>query len=156
VLDTSGRVRGRYDVGIKNGQIAALLPTIPPDRATHRIDVTGRLVTPGLVDLHAHYYHSMGLGLPADELVPITATMTGVSAGAAGDMTFSGLRRWVIPQTWTRRFAFVHISSIGLAAGLTPPEMLNIDYADVNGCAKIVAENGDLVLGRRPTWRSSI
>jgi len=62
----------------------------------------------------------------------------------------------VIPQTWTRRFAFVHISSIGLAAGLTPPEMLNIDYADVNGCAEIVAENGDLVLGRRPTWRSSI
>ena len=147
VLDPSQGLRGRFDVGIKNGQIAALMPAISADRAIQRIDVGGRLVTPGLVDLHAHYYHSIGLGLPADELVGITATTTAVSAGDAGCMTLSGLRRWVTPHTRTRLFAFVHISSIGLAAGLMPPEMLNIDYADVNGCAKAVAENADMVLG---------
>jgi dihydroorotase len=44
-------------------------------------------------------------------------------------------------------FSFVHISSIGLAGGLAPGEMLNIDYANVDGCAKVVAENPDAVLG---------
>ena len=41
----------------------------------------------------------------------------------------------------------MHISSIGLAGGLAPGEMLNIDYANVEACAKVVAENADLTLG---------
>ena len=41
----------------------------------------------------------------------------------------------------------MHIASIGLAGGLAPGEMLNIDYAIVDACAKTVAENADIVLG---------
>ena len=52
-----------------------------------------------------------------------------------------------MPQSRTRLFGFVHISSIGLAGGLAPGEMLNIDYANVEACAKAVAENADLTLG---------
>jgi hypothetical protein len=86
VLDPSHRLRGKRDIGIKNGQIAALSTTpIPAERATQRYDAGGRLTTPGLVDLHTHYGPLIGaIGLPADELVPITATTTGVSAGDAG------------------------------------------------------------------------
>jgi dihydroorotase len=148
VLDPSQKLRGKQDIGVKNGQIAALLPNIPVDRAVQRYDAGGRLVTPGLVDLHTHYGPLIsGIGLPSDELVPITATTTGVSAGDAGANTFGALKHWVIGQSRTRLYAFVHISSIGLAGGLAPGEMLNIDYANVEACAKTLAENPDTVLG---------
>jgi len=147
VLDPSQRLRGKRDLGIKHGQIAAVEASIPAARAVQRIDVAGKLVTPGLVDLHTHLVPHLGIGLPADELVPITAVTTAVSAGDAGWQTFGALRHYAIPQARTRIFAFVHIASIGLAGGLAPGEMLNIDYANVDGCAKAVAENPDVALG---------
>ncbi len=147
VLDPSQNLRGKRDIGIKYGQIAAIAPGIPADRAVQRIDAGGKLVTPGLVDLHTHLCPHLGIGLPADELVHITAVTTAVSAGDAGAHTFGNFRHGVVPQSRTRLFGFVHISSIGLAGGLAPGEMLNIDYANVDACAKAVAENADLVLG---------
>jgi dihydroorotase len=149
VLDPGSRLRGRRDIGIKNGQIAAMSSSaIAADRAVQRYDAGGKLVTPGLIDLHTHYGPLIsGIGLPSDELVPITATTTGVSAGDAGANTYGALKHWVIGQARTRLYAFVHISSIGLAGGLAPGEMLNIDYANVEACAKTLAENPDTVLG---------
>ena len=147
VLDPSQKLSGKMDVGIKNGQIAAIAPSIAADRSLQRIDVAGRLVTPGLIDLHTHLVPHLGLGLPADELVGITATTTAVSAGDAGWHTLGNLLHTAIPQSRTRIFGFVHIASIGLAGGLAPGEMLNIDYANVDGCAKAVAENPNTILG---------
>jgi len=147
VLDPSQGLRGKRDLGIKNGQVAAILPAIPADRSVQRIDAAGKLVIPGLIDLHTHLCPHLGIGLPADELVGITATTTAVSAGDAGAYTFGNFRHGVVPQSRTRLFAFVHISTIGLAGGLAPGEMLNIDYANVDACAKALAENADLVLG---------
>src|SRR5499426_332491 len=147
VLDPSMRSRGKRDVGIKNGQIAAVVASIPADRATQRIDATGKLVTPGLIDLHTHLCPHLGLGLPADEMVGITCTTTAVSAGDAGANTWGAFQHLALPQSRTRLFSFIHIASIGLAGGLAPGEMLNIDYADVDRCAKVVSENPDTALG---------
>jgi dihydroorotase len=149
VLDPSQSLRGKRDIGIKNGQIAVLSASpLPADRALQRYDADGRLATPGLVDLHTHYAPLLSwFGLPADELVPVTATTTGVSAGDTGANTYAALKHWVIGQSRTRLYAFVHIASIGLAGGSSPAEMLNIDYANVEACAKTVAENPDTVLG---------
>src|ERR1043166_1655294 len=147
VLDPGQRLRGKRDIGIRYGQIAAVAPSIPADRAVQRIDAAGKLVTPGLIDLHTHLCPHLGLGLPADELVGITCTTTAVSAGDAGWHTWGVFRHLALPASRTRLYAFVHIASIGLAGGLAPGEMLNIDYANVDGCAKVVAENPDAVLG---------
>ena len=147
VLDPSQKLRGKRDIGIKHGQIAAIESSIPAARAVQRIDAAAKLVTPGLVDLHTHLVPHLGIGLPADELVGITAVTTAVSAGDAGWQTFGAVRHFAIPQARTRIFAFVHIASIGLAGGLAPGEMLNIDYANVDGCAKAVIENPDIALG---------
>lgn len=147
VIDPSQGLRARRDVGIRWGRIAAIEPAIDPARASQSIDAGGNLVVPGLVDLHAHVYpQGSAIGLPADELVPFTATTTYVSAGDAGAGNFSALRHYIIAQARSRIFAFVHISRIGLA-GFPVGEMLNIDYADVDAAAKTVAENADVALG---------
>jgi dihydroorotase len=149
VIDPSQKLHARKDVGIKNGQIAAVADSIPASRATQIYDAAGNLVTPGFVDLHCHYYHQVSrIGLPADEMMGLTATTTGVDAGDAGYSTFSGFRHHVIGQSRTRLFAFIHISAIGLTGDpIRIGELLNIDYADVDNCARAVAENRDVCLG---------
>lgn len=147
VLDPSRKLRGVRDVGIRNAVIAAVESDIPEKLAVQTIDARGKLVTPGLIDLHAHVYPlGSAIGLPADELAPQTATTTFVSAGDAGANNFGALKHYIIGQTRSRIYAFIHISSIGLA-GYPVPEMLDIDYANVDYAARTVAENQDVVLG---------
>jgi dihydroorotase len=147
VLDPSQRLRGRYDIGIRWGRIVSVQPAIPVARARHVIEANGKLVTPGLVDLHTHVYPlGSAIGLPADELAAYTATTTYVSAGDAGANNFGAFKHYVMAAARSRMFAFVHISRIGLA-GFPVGEALNIQYADVDAAAKCVAENSDVVLG---------
>src|SRR5439155_1770839 len=86
------------------------------------------------------------LGNPADELVPHQCTTTCVSAGDAGANNFAAFRRYVVAQTRTRLYAFVHIANVGLTP-FPVPELYNIDFAQVDAAAKAVAENADLVIG---------
>ena len=149
VLDPSQGLRGVRDVAIKNARISAVEATIPEERAEQVLPADGKLVLPGLVDMHSHVYpQASAIGLPADELVPATATTTYVSAGDAGANNFSGFDHWVIGQNRSRIVAFLHISTIGLA-GFPVGEMLNIDYADVDLAAKTLAENQDVLLGMK-------
>ena len=70
VVDPSQALHAPRDIAIKNGQIAALVLRGTPLRSTQTIDAAGTIVTPGLVDLHCHYYHQVsGIGLPADEMM---------------------------------------------------------------------------------------
>ena len=147
VVDPSQALHARRDVGIRWGRVAAIEASIPSDHAAQSIDASGKLVLPGLVDLHAHVYpQASALGLPADELVPFTATTTYVSAGDAGANNFSAFKHYIIAQSRSRIFAFVHISSIGLA-GFPVGEELNLDYMDVEAAARTVAENADVAIG---------
>lgn len=54
VLDGTGAAAIRRDVAIRGDRIAAIASTIPRARARVVINATGRMVTPGFIDLHAH------------------------------------------------------------------------------------------------------
>src|ERR1700747_925103 len=115
VLDPSQSLRGRRDIGIRYGVIEAVEPDIPAARALRTIDARGKLVTPGLIDLHCHVYpYGSAIGIPADELIAHQCTTTCVSAGDAGANNFAGFRRFIVAQTRTRLYAFVHVANIGL------------------------------------------
>jgi len=147
VLDPSQGLRARRDIGIRYGVIEAVEGDIPAARALKVMNAGGKLVTPGLIDLHAHVFpYGSAIGIPADELVPFQATTTLVSAGDAGANNIAAFRRAIVGQTRARLYAFVHIANIGLA-GFPVPELYNIDYAQMEAAAKAVAENADLVIG---------
>jgi dihydroorotase len=147
VLDPSQSLRGRRDIGIRYGLIEAIEADIPAARALQVLDAGGRLVTPGLVDLHCHVFpYGSAIGIPADELVASQGTTTCVSAGDAGANNFAAFRRYVVAQSRTRLFAFVHVANIGLA-GFPVAELYNIDFARPDEAARAVAENADIVLG---------
>src|SRR5690349_841274 len=56
VLDPASGRQGRFDVGVREGRIAAIEPRLAPEGAARVLDVAGRYVTPGLVDFHVHAY----------------------------------------------------------------------------------------------------
>ena len=146
-LDAGSGLSGKRDIGIRYGLIEAIEPTIAPERAQRVMDAGGKLVTPGLIDLHCHTYpYGSAIGIPADELVAHQCTTTVVSAGDAGANNFAAFRRFIVPASRTRQFAFVHIAVAGLA-GFPVPELFNIDYAQPEAAARAVAENADMVLG---------
>ena len=53
VIDGSGGAPYAADVGVRDGLIAAVAPNLPA--GAQEIDATGRIVTPGFVDIHTHY-----------------------------------------------------------------------------------------------------
>ena len=147
VLDPSQTLRAKRDIGIRFGLIEALEADIPADRAQRVLPAAGKLVTPGLIDLHAHVFpYGSAIGIPADELAPFQATTTLVSAGDAGANNIAIFRRAIVGQTRARLYAFVHIANMGLA-GFPVPELYNIDFAQMEAAARAVAENRDLILG---------
>ena len=149
VIDPSQALRAKRDVGIRFGRIVALEQDIPAARAQRVVDASGKLVLPGLVDLHAHTYpYGSAIGIPADETVPFTGVTTVVSAGDAGANNLAALRRHIAAQTRTRMFAFVHIANNGLSA-FPVAELYNIDNAQVEACARAIAENPDFVIGTK-------
>src|SRR5882672_11612133 len=147
LLDPGQKLRARRDIGIRAGRIEAIEADIPVTRASRLLDASGRLVLPGLVDLHSHVYpYGSAIGIPADELVPFQGTTTAVSAGDAGANNFAGYRRFIVASTHTRLYAFVHIANMGLA-GFPVGELYNIDFAQIEPAARTVAENSDIALG---------
>ncbi|MDB5591824.1 amidohydrolase/deacetylase family metallohydrolase [Enterovirga sp.] len=149
VVDPSQSLRGRRDLGIRFGRIEAIEAEIPAARAVQTLDAGGKLVLPGLVDLHAHVFpYGSAIGIPADESVAMTGVTTVVSAGDAGANNVAALRRHIAAQTRTRMYAFVHIANMGLA-GFPVAELYNIDFAQVDACAKAISENPDFVLGAK-------
>ncbi len=147
VIDPSQSLRGKRDIGIRWGAIEAVEPDIAAARASRMIDASGKLVTPGLVDLHCHVYpYGSAIGIPADELVQFQSTTTVVSAGDAGVNNLAALRRYVVAQSRARIYAFVHIANNGLSA-FPVAELYNIDNAQVDACAMALAENPDFLVG---------
>src|SRR3954466_8836404 len=147
VLDPSQSLRGKRDIGVRWGMIEAIENEIPAARASKTIDATGKLVTPGLIDLHSHVYpYGSAIGIPADELAQFQCTTTMVSAGDAGVNNLAALRRYIVAQSRTRIYAFVHIANNGLSA-FPVAELYNIDNAQTEACALALAENPDFLLG---------
>jgi len=147
VVDPSQNLSGKRDIGVRFGRIEALEMSIPAERGLRVLDAGNKLVTPGLIDLHCHTYpYGSAIGIPADELLAHQCTTTTISAGDGGANNIAAWRRFVMPASRTRQFAFVHIAVAGLA-GFPVPELFNIDYAKPELAARAVAENSDIVLG---------
>ena len=149
VLDPSQGLRGKRDIGIRFGLIEAIAEDIPSARANRTLTATGKLAVPGLIDLHAHVFpYGSAIGIPADELVANQSTTTLVSAGDAGANNIAAFRRFIVPATRARLYAFVHIANHGLT-GFPVPELYNIEFAQVDAAARAIAENSDIVLGAK-------
>ena len=148
VLDPGAGLHGAMDIGIAGGKIVEIGPALPRNQARRTVSAKGRLVTPGLVDLHAHVFvNAHDMGGNTDRFCRASGVTTLCDAGSAGSATFAGLRQVLDREVRTRVRAFVNLSAIGITGATRGGELSHFPYADPEGCARTITENPDLAIG---------
>jgi len=134
LLDPTQGIHDRRDIAFQGGKVAAVAPRIGPAEARNAVDVSGKLVTPGLIDLHGHFYHGgNGSAVHADQLCLPAGVTTGVDAGSAGFLNYGAMRDYVFPAHRTRLLAFLHVGAGGLVlnrvlgGGLHDMRVIDVD-----------------------------
>jgi dihydroorotase len=149
VVDPGRGVHERLEVGVRDGRIAAVGRDLPRGASTEILDAAGRLVTPGLIDLHTHLFHGISqLGVDADTTCLPAGVTTAVDAGTAGEIAFDRFARDWLRRSTTRTYAFVNLSSIGLPIddGLELGDSI-LRYIDVPRIVEVIEANRDVCLG---------
>ena len=107
VVDPDSGINAINDIAITNGLISRVAPDIPVTEATQVIDVKGKIVTPGLIDLHTHVYSGVnGNGVQADIGGVHAGVTTMVDAGSSGCDTYGGFPQHIIQITTPKSYPF--------------------------------------------------
>ncbi len=154
VIDPASNINGTMDVGLTGNRIAAVQAHIAGAHTRKIVDVSGLLVVPGLVDLHAHVFGYEGSVTPDDTALP-AGTTTICDAGGSGWRTFDEFRRTVIAHSATRVLVWMNIVGAGMVG---EPYESNVDDMDPAATSQAIAKNRDLVIGiktahfAKPGW----
>ncbi|MDD9995955.1 MAG: amidohydrolase/deacetylase family metallohydrolase [Dehalococcoidia bacterium] len=170
VIDPAQGVHGVLDVAFSGGRVAALDPAIPAAEARHTIDAAGKLVTPGLIDVHGHYFeHVVPWAIGADEACLPNGVTTTVDAGSSGWTHFGAFREFILSKERTRLMALLNLSSLGMLNPLRPGgfgptigisggpgyllphetagELMDLRYAQVEETVQCIRDHPNVLLG---------
>jgi dihydroorotase len=151
VIDPSQNLDGIADVVFADGKVKAVGRDAPHGRDAEIRDAKGRIVTPGLIDLHTHvYWGGTSVGVDATALARRSGTTTFVDAGTAGPANFLGFRKHVIEPSPVRILPYLNVSFAGIYA-FSPTVMVgecaDLRLIDLRECRKVAEANRDLVVG---------
>jgi dihydroorotase len=149
VIDPSQGIDGVYDVAIRTGRIAAVSPDISASTAQDVLDVSGKLVLPGLIDTHAHVYQYVTgrFGLSADLVGVHSGVTTLVDQGGPSCMTLPGFRTFIVEPAQSRVYTFLSAYLVGGLEGHAYPSLYRPDCMDVEATVRAAQANADLVKG---------
>lgn len=138
------------DVAFAGGRVAEIAPRIETPAAEAR-DVSGLVVTPGLIDMHAHvYFGATSMSLDPARIAPVSGVATIVDAGTAGPGNFEGLRRFVIEPSPVRIIPFLNVSFAGIFAysrAVMVGECADMRLLDPREVVRVAREHSDLIAG---------
>ena len=132
-------------MAVTDGAISQIAPRISRNEASRVVDVSGKLVVPGLIDLHCHVYEGVNQNGVNPDLAGVRSGVTTLlDAGSAGCYSFGGFPRYIVPQAKTRIFCMVHIARTGLNY---QPELSGPQDIDMDETVRVVNANRTLVQG---------
>jgi dihydroorotase len=150
VIDPANGRDGLFDVAIADRKIAAVATNIPPDTAAQVVDVTGLIVTPGIIDMHTHVYTypptptSYVESMYADAHLFASGVTTTVDAGTAGWRNFSDFKAQCIDRSQVRILAYLNIAGDGMV-----DKQCEQDIGDMHPriAAAVAEAYGSLIVG---------
>ncbi len=160
VIDPKNDVDAVRDVAIRGDRIAAIEASIPASQAKKVIDVSGLYVTPGLIDIHTHFFTQSAPGtiydgetsLDPDTTCPRTCVTTGVDVGTVGWRAFPDFRRRIIDTAKkTRVLAMLNIVGIGMINNEVEQNPVDMQPEIT---AEMAKKHADVVVGIKSAhWR---
>lgn len=149
MINPATSFRGKADVAISQGRIAALCEEIPASESKRVLDVQGKLVVPGLIDLHTHLGFELHTRtVDPNVYCPPAGVTTAVDMGSTGAFNFPWYRERVLSRTIVRLYEFINIASIGTIAIHTPYYVENYGrYIDVPDTIRMIEENRQHIRG---------
>jgi dihydroorotase len=151
ILDPANGRDGVADIAFQDGKVALIAAEIAPDEASEVKDVSGNIVTPGLIDLHTHvYWGGTSIGVDPDAFARQSAATTLVDAGTAGPANIAGFRAHVIEPANVRVLAFLNISFAGIFAfsrAVMVGECIDLRLLNPRECVRVAKQHADLIVG---------
>jgi dihydroorotase len=148
VVDPSQGLDEVTDIAFASGRIAAIGDGLA---GKDMRDVKGKIVSPGLIDLHTHvYWGGTSLGVEAELLARSGGVTTFIDAGSAGPGNFPGFRRHVIEPSPVRILPYLNVAFPGIFAfskAVMVGENSDMRLIDAREAMRVASEHRDLVLG---------
>lgn len=138
VIDPGRTVDRVLDVAIVNGRIAALQPNIAASQAAAVVDARGKIVTAGLVDIHAH----IDAVMPPSHCLSTGVTSL-VDAGSRGADNAAELIA-IAKAAPNRVRVLLNLGRTGLGGR---GELLDFANADAAAARKVIEANRDVIIG---------
>ncbi|MDR1535716.1 MAG: amidohydrolase family protein [Planctomycetota bacterium] len=144
VFDPSRNLDGIEDIGIVDDRVVG----IPEGsvEARQEIDASGCLVFPGLIDFHAHFFHSGGTTPIRPDLMLATGVTGTVDAGTSGCANYDAFYKADIIPSRLRIKSFINVHSAGLPDEWMP-ENIDPRYYNEKDIRKVKDCHGDDILG---------
>src|SRR5215467_4547710 len=147
VLDPANGLDGPLDVLVRNGNVEAIGANGVYDDATV-VDVSGLIVTPGLIDVHLHLMKGLGaFGVDPDIFGVGSGVTTVVDAGSAGHSLLNVFRNYVTENASTRVLNYVNLSTLGGVTGPGYSILADPRLVDEDKITAAVEANRDIIVG---------
>ncbi len=150
VIDPSQNIDTVCDVAFADKKVAKIGEGLA-EAADDVRDVSGKIVAPGLIDLHTHvYWGGTSLGIDAEHFARISGVTTSVDTGSAGPGNFHGFRQHVIEPSAVRVLAYLNISFAGIYAFSTRVmvgESEDYRLMAPREVAAVIEANRDVIVG---------
>ncbi|HRE19511.1 MAG TPA: amidohydrolase/deacetylase family metallohydrolase [Rhabdaerophilum sp.] len=149
VIDPSQKHDGILDVAFTGGKVSGFGKDLKGAKEIR--DVSGYIVTPGLIDMHTHvYWGGTSLGIDADEFCRMSGVTTSVDTGSAGPGNWPGFRKHVIEHSQARILAYLHVSHAGIYGfdhRVMVGESVDLRMMNPIACAEVADANRDMIVG---------
>jgi dihydroorotase len=155
VIDPSQTLDCICDVAIADRRIAAV-GTLDSQTAKQVLDISGKLVTPGLIDIHVHVAeHEESENAQADTIGVRMGVTTIVDAGTSGILAFPGYKKLIDAESPETRVLFIirasQVYSFGGFVSLKVGADLAPENYDVRKAAKLYERYRDAIVGFKCT-----
>jgi len=152
VIDAKNTIDEVMDVGIVNGKIAKVAKDIPVSQGAKIIDAAGLIISPGLIDIHAHVFagpkaatFANGVNsVSPDDFTLRSGVTTVVDAGTSGWRNFPIFKEQVIDRSITRVLAFLNIAGWGMVG--SPPEQ-DMNDMDAKMTSMVIQQFPETIVG---------
>lgn len=125
LIDPANGIDRVMDIALSGDSVARVAPDIPTTQAKRTLQLKGKYVAPGLIDMHVHVFHGNDpdayiadgyTSVPPDGFTFRNGVTTVVDAGSSGWRNFPQFKKQTIDRSRTRVLAFLNIVGHGMTS----------------------------------------